>query len=189
MAKTLSSMLPLGTQAPDFDLPDFTGRNYSLNDFQEASALLVAFICNHCPFVIHVREEFSAMATKYQQKGVAVVAINSNDVTNYPQDRPEMMAKDARDYSYTFPYLFDETQKVAQAYKATCTPDFFLFNSDRQLVYRGQMDDSRPGNNAPIDGKDLKAAMDAVLEDRPVQEVQKPSMGCNIKWKPGNEPY
>jgi peroxiredoxin len=181
-------MLPLNTPARDFTLPDFNGKKYSLNDFNDSKALLVIFMCNHCPFVVHVREELTAMVKEYQQKGVAVVAINSNNVSMYPDDSPENMKKDAEKYGYTFPYLYDESQEVAHAYHATCTPDFFLFDSGHKLFYRGQMDDSRPGNNAPIDGKDLRAAMDAVLNGSASPEVQKPSMGCNIKWKPGNEP-
>jgi peroxiredoxin len=187
MAKTFSYMLPLDTQAPDFNLPDFDGNLYSLKDFKDASALLAAFICCHCPYVIHVREGLVEMVKEYQQKGVAVVAINANNIRQYPEDRPEMMAKDAKEFGYTFPYLFDETQQVAKAYKAVCTPDFFLFDKERKLAYRGQMDDSRPENNHPVTGNDLRAAMDALLEGRPVTENQKPSMGCNIKWKPGNE--
>jgi peroxiredoxin len=181
-------MLPLNTPAPDFTLPDFNGKQYRLDDFRDSKALLVAFICCHCPYVIHVREGLVEMVKEYQQKGVAVVAVNANDIQQYPQDRPEMMAKDARDFGYTFPYLFDETQQVAKAYKAVCTPDFFLFDKERKLVYRGQMDDSRPENNHPVNGKDLRAAMDALLEGRQVPGNQKPSLGCNIKWKPGNEP-
>jgi peroxiredoxin len=188
MARTLSYMLPLGTQAPDFKLPDFGGKEYSLADFNDKSALLVAFICCHCPYVLHVIEPFTEIANAYIKKGVAVVAINANDIKNYPQDRPEMMAKDAQNYGYKFPYLFDETQMTAKAYKAVCTPDFFLFDKQRKLVYRGQMDDSRPHNNEPIDGHDLSAAMDSLLQNKPITENQKPSLGCNIKWKPGNEP-
>lgn len=185
MARTLSSMLPLGTTAPDFKLPDFDGKIYSLADFGN-QPLLVAFICCHCPFVIHVIEEFSRIAKQYREKGVSIVAVNSNDIENYLQDRPEKMAADAERYGYTFPYLFDETQQTAHAYKAACTPDFFLFDQEKKLVYRGQMDDARPGTNAANDGKDLKAAMDAVLAGKPVSADQIPSMGCNIKWKPGN---
>jgi len=188
MAKTLSYMLALGTPAPGFNLPDFNGKFYSLKDFEDSSALLVVFMCCHCPYVKHVIKGLVEMAREYRQKGAAVVAINSNDIKSYPEDRPEKMAEDAKNHGYTFPYLFDETQEVAKAYKAVCTPDFFLFNKERKLVYRGQMDDSRPENNNPVTGKDMREAMNAVLENREVTVNQKPSLGCNIKWKPGNEP-
>jgi thiol-disulfide isomerase/thioredoxin len=148
----------------------------------------VAFICKHCPFVKHVRGGFAALAEEYQKRGVAVVAIASNDAQAYPEDGPEGMAAEAREAGYTFPYLFDETQEVAKAHGAACTPDFFLFDRERRLFYRGQMDGSRPGNGVPVTGEDLRAALDAVLEGRPAPEVQRPSLGCNIKWKPGNEP-
>jgi len=188
MALTASTMLELGTKAPDFSLPDPEGNPVSLSDFDDAKALLVVFMCNHCPFVRHILERFIELVKEYQPKGVAVAGINSNDIDSYPDDRPEMMAKLAREKDFTFPYLFDETQEVAKSYHAACTPDFFLFDEDRRLVYRGQMDDSRPGSNVPVTGADLRAALDAVLEGRPVPERQRPSMGCNIKWKPGNEP-
>jgi peroxiredoxin len=188
MVMTASSMLPLGTSAPDFSLPDTEGKAVSLADFEQAPALLVVFICNHCPFVKHILNQFVELVKEYQAKDLAVVAINSNDVTSFPEDRPEMMAKVARQQGFTFAYLYDETQKVARAYHAACTPDFFLFDRQRKLVYRGQMDDSRPGNNVPVTGNDLRAALDAVLGAKPVSRQQKPSMGCNIKWKPGNEP-
>jgi len=188
MVETASTMLPLGTRAPDFALPDTKGRTVSLGDFAEAPVLLVSFLCNHCPFVKHVRNQLAALVKEYQAKGVAVVGINSNDVENYPADSPENMAKEARAAGYTFPYLYDETQEVAKAYHAACTPDFFVFDRDRRLFYRGQMDDSRPGNNIPLTGKDLRAALDAALAGRPAPAEQKPSLGCNIKWKPGNEP-
>jgi len=188
MVMTASTMLDLGTTAPDFSLPDTRGRTVSLHDFDDAKALLVVFMCNHCPFVKHVLDHFLELAKEYQAKGVAVVGISANDVESYPDDRPEMMAKVAREKGFTFPYLYDETQEVAKSYHAACTPDFFLFDADRRLVYRGQMDDSRPGNREPLTGADLRAALDAVLEGRPVPERQRPSMGCNIKWKPGNEP-
>ncbi len=188
MVMTASTMLPLGTSAPDFTLLDAQGRAVSLADFEQAPALLVVFMCNHCPFVKHVLNQFVELVREYQAKGVAVVGINSNDVTSFPEDRPEMMAKVARQRSFTFAYLHDETQKVAKAYHAACTPDFFLFDRGRKLVYRGQMDDSRPGSNVPVTGNDLRAALDAVLAGQEVPEPQKPSMGCNIKWKPGNEP-
>jgi len=188
MVMTASTMLALGTSAPDFSLPDTEGNFISINDFKEAPALLVVFMCNHCPFVKHILGGLIELIKEYQAKGVAVVGINSNDVSNFPEDRPEMMAKVAKEKSFTFPYLYDETQAVAKAYHASCTPDFFLFSRERKLVYRGQMDDSRPGKNIPITGADLRAALDAVLEAKPVPQEQKPSMGCNIKWKEGNEP-
>ncbi len=189
MAQTPSTMLALGTTAPDFSLPDVvTGRTVSLSDFADAPALLVMFICNHCPFVKHVRHELAQLARDYQNRGVAIVAINANDAQQYPDDSPEKMKQEAQDAGYSFPYLFDESQEVAKAYQAACTPDFFLFDRNRSLVYRGQLDDSRPGNNIPVTGKDLRAALDAVLAGNPVPGEQKPSIGCNIKWKPGNEP-
>jgi peroxiredoxin len=188
MAMTASTMLPLGTSAPDFSLPDTEGNLVSVEDFKEASALLVVFTCNHCPFVKHILDGLVGLIKEYQAKGVAVVGINSNDVADYPDDRPQMMAKVAKQKGFTFPYLYDETQDVAKAYHAACTPDFFLFNNERKLVYRGQMDDSRPGNGIPVTGADLRAALDAVLEGKRVPVKQKPSIGCNIKWKHGTEP-
>jgi len=188
MAATASTMLPLGTEAPAFGLPDTKGNLVSAADFTEAPALLVVFMCNHCPFVKHILDGLVGLIKDYQAKGVAVVGINSNDVATYPDDRPEMMAKVAKQKGFTFPYLYDETQDVAKAYHAACTPDFFLFDKQRKLVYRGQMDDSRPGNGIPITGADLRAALDTVLEGKPVPAKQKPSIGCNIKWKPGAEP-
>ena len=181
-------MLALGTVAPAFSLPDPTGKLVRLSDFQGAPALLVMFICNHCPFVKHVRAELARLAHDYQAKGVAVVAINSNDANAYPEDSPARMAEEMRQAGYTFPYLFDESQAVAQSYRAACTPDFYLFDKGVRLVYRGQLDDSRPQNGIPVTGRDLRAALDAVLAGRPVSRDQKPSLGCNIKWKPGNEP-
>jgi peroxiredoxin len=181
-------MRPLGIQAPEFRLTDTGGRTVSLADFKDAPALLVAFICNHCPFVQHIRQELARLAREYQARGVAIVGINANDASRYPDDSPARMAEEVKAAGYTFPYLFDETQEVARAYRAACTPDFFLFDAGRRLVYRGQMDDSRPGNGLPVTGKDLRAALDAVLSDRPIPAAQKPSMGCDIKWKPGNEP-
>jgi peroxiredoxin len=178
----------LGTSALDFKLPDTAGNMVSLIDFEEAPAFLVIFMCNHCPFVKHILNAMVELITDYQTKGVAVVGINSNDVVNFPDDRPEMMAKVAKEAGFTFPYLYDETQEVAKAYRAVCTPDFFLFDKEKRLVYRGQMDDSRPGNRIPVTGADLRVALDAVLEGMQVCEDQKPSMGCNIKWKAGNEP-
>jgi peroxiredoxin len=188
MVMTASTMLPLGTSAPDFSLPDTKGKVVSLADFEQAPALLVVFMCNHCPFVKHILNQFVELVKEYQAKGVAVVGINSNDITSFPEDRPEMMAKVSRQRGFTFAYLYDETQEVAKAYHAACTPDFFLFDRERKLVYRGQMDDSRPGSNVPVTGNDLRAALDALLGGKPISRQQKPSMGCNIKWKPGNEP-
>jgi len=189
MAQTASTMmLPLGAQAPPFELPDLSGRAVSLASLEGSPALLVAFICNHCPFVKHIRAGFAALAAEYQGRGVAVVAIASNDVQAYPQDGPEGMAAEAQEAGYGFPYLFDEMQDVAKAYGAACTPDFFVFDRERRLFYRGQMDASRPGNSVPVTGVDLRAALDAALAGRPAPARQRPSLGCNIKWKPGNEP-
>ena len=188
MAQTSSTMLPLGTPAPGFRLPDPGGRIFSLEQFADAPVLLVAFICNHCPFVKHVRSHFAQLAREYQGRGVAVVAISSNDAVAYPDDRPEKMAEEVRNIGYTFPYLYDETQAVAQAYRAACTPDFYVFDRQRRLRYRGQMDGSRPGNDVPVTGQDLRAALDALLSGRPVGSDQKPSIGCNIKWKEGSAP-
>lgn len=190
MTRTLSTMLPLGTKAPNFRLAEPSGKWVSSDDFKGAPALLVAFICNHCPYVKHIRSKFAEVANEYQARGVAVVAINSNDVANFPDDSPEKMAEEIRNAGYRFPYLYDETQEVAMAYQAACTPDFFLFDGECRLVYRGQFDDSRPKveNPAPVTGKDLRAALDAVLAHRPVPAEQRPSLGCNIKWKAGNEP-
>ena len=188
MVMTASTMLPLGTSAPHFELPDTKGNLVSIDDFENANALLVVFMCNHCPFVKHILKNFVKLTREYRPKGVAIVAISSNDVESFPDDRPEMMAKVAQQMSFTFPYLYDQTQAVAKAYHAACTPDFFLFDKERKLVYRGQMDDSRPGNNIPITGADLRAALNAVLTGTTVSKQQKPSMGCNIKWRTGNEP-
>jgi peroxiredoxin len=188
MALTPSTMLPLGTPAPDFRLPDTDGQMVALDDFRDAPALLVAFICNHCPYVKHVRHELAKLGREYQEKGVAVVGISSNDAENYPDDSPAMMAREKVGIGYTFPYLHDESQSVARAYEAACTPDFYVFDKDRKLAYRGQLDGSRPGNAEPVTGRDLRAALDAVLAGRPVATDQRPSMGCNIKWKRGNEP-
>ncbi|GMV94300.1 MAG: thioredoxin family protein [Candidatus Hydrogenedentota bacterium] len=188
MVLTPSTMIPLGTPAPDFRLPDTGGKMVSLGDFAGSKALLVMFICNHCPYVKHVADELAKLGKEYQGKGVGVVAISSNDVTTHPDDSPQKMAEEARTRGYTFPYLYDESQEVAKAYSAACTPDFFLFDADRKLVYRGQLDDSRPGNNAPVTGADLRAALDCTLEGKPVSGNQRPSMGCNIKWKRGNAP-
>jgi peroxiredoxin len=181
-------MLPLGTKAPDFSLPNVDGRNVSLADFKGAKAYLVMFICNHCPYVKHVAPELAKLASDYREKGVAVVAINSNDVASHPDDAPQYMAREVQARGYHFPYLFDETQKVAQAYRAACTPDFYVFDADLKLAYRGQLDASRPDSGTPLTGKDLRCALDAVLAGKPVPAEQKPSIGCNIKWKAGNEP-
>lgn len=186
MAATESQMLELGTQAPAFTLPDPDGNLHSLAD--SADAYLVMFICNHCPFVIHVRDELARIGRDYGNKGVAIYAINSNDIDKHPQDGPEQMKRDAREHGYTFPYLLDDDQSVAKSYRAACTPDFFLFDANKSLVYRGQLDGSRPSNDVPVDGRDLRAALDAVLAKQPVGAEQAPSIGCNIKWKPGNEP-
>lgn len=188
MALTPSTMLPLGTAAPDFRLPDVSGREVALADFRQAPALVVMFICNHCPYVKHLRSALADFGREYQAQGVAVVAISSNDAQGYPDDAPARMVIEARDAGYTFPYLYDETQAVAKAYQAACTPDFYVFDGRGQLQYRGQFDESRPGNGSPITGADLRGAVDAVLAGRPVPTAQKPSIGCNIKWKPGNEP-
>lgn len=188
MVCTPSTMVPLGTEAPPFRLPNVDGRIVSIEDFKDDPALLVVFICNHCPYVKHILPHFVGLAKEYQQRGVAIVGINSNDVTGYPDDAPEKMAELSRTMGFTFPYLFDESQEVAKAYGAACTPDFYLFDRTRRLVYRGQMDDSRPGNGRPVTGADLRAAIDAVLAGRQVSGDQRPSVGCNIKWKPGNEP-
>lgn len=188
MARTQSTMLELGTPAPDFHLPDPAGNVVSRDDFRTAPALLVMFICNHCPYVKHIRAALAAFAHQYQPGGLAIVAINSNDATNYPDDSPAKMAEEVSAVRYTFPYLYDADQSVAKAYRAACTPDFFLFDRDRRLVYRGQFDASRPSNDTPVTGADLRAAVDAVLAGRAISDEQRPSMGCNIKWRPGNEP-
>lgn len=181
-------MLPLGTSAPDFRLPDTNGKIVSLADFKTAPALAVLFICNHCPYVKHIRAGLADLAREYQKRGAAIVAISSNDVKNYPDDSPEKMKKEVAAAGYVFPYLYDESQSVARAYQAACTPDIFVFDKNHKLAYRGQFDDSRPGNGRPVTGKDLRAALDAVLQGKPVPDPQTPSIGCNIKWKSGNEP-
>ena len=181
-------MLALGTPAPDFELPDTAGRVVRLADLQAAPALVVMFICNHCPYVKHLRSGLAQFGRDLQARGVAVVAINSNDAARYPEDNPARMAEEVRNAGYGFPYLHDASQAVAKAYQAACTPDFYLFDGQRRLVYRGQFDGSRPGNGVPVTGKDLREAVDAVLAGRPVSSAQSPSIGCNIKWRPGNEP-
>ncbi len=186
MAAVESQMLELGTRAPAFTLPDPDGEQHSLAP--GANAYLVMFICNHCPFVKHVAAELARVGRDYGDRNVEIFAISSNDITTHPQDAPEHMKAEARTWGYTFPYLFDQDQSVAKAYRAACTPDFYVFDADMSLVYRGQLDDSRPSNSAPVDGRDLRAALDAVLAGSPVGEKQTPSIGCNIKWTPGKEP-
>jgi len=188
MVRTPSTMLPLGTAAPDFKLMNVDGREVELADFAGKPALLVMFMCNHCPFVVHVADQLAQLGSEYMARGVAVVGINSNDTAAHPADSPERMVAEAEERGYQFPYLFDETQDVAHDYRAACTPDFFLFDQDRKLVYRGQLDDSRPGNGVPVTGKDLRAALDAVLAGGAPVSEQRASLGCNIKWKAGNEP-
>jgi peroxiredoxin len=184
-----STMVALGTEAPDFTLPDVaSGGVVRRSDFDGRRALLVMFICRHCPYVRHVRKGLAELGRDFRDRDVGIVAISANDPAAHPEDAPPSLAEEAREAGYTFPYLFDETQEVATAYTAACTPDFFLFDADRKLAYRGQFDSSRPGNDAPVTGKDLRAAMDAVLADRPVPQDQRPSVGCTIKWRPGNEP-
>lgn len=181
-------MLALGTTLPTFRLPDFDGRVHTSEELPGPKGLVVAFICNHCPFVRHVRSEFARFAREYQTRGVGVVAIMSNDIAEFPQDAPAGMKQEAHEVGYTFPYLLDEQQQVAKAFHAACTPDLFLFDADKTLVYRGQFDGSRPGNNVPVTGADLRAAADAMLAGRPIAGDQKPSIGCNIKWSAGNQP-
>ena len=188
MARTPSTMLELGTSAPDFSLINpATNEQVSLSDFA-GKPLLVAFICNHCPYVILLKKEFTQFAKDYQAKGLNVVAINANDVANYPDDSPEKMAEDVKEFGYTFPYLYDETQETAHQYQAACTPDFFMFDADHKLYYRGQFDDSRPNTDIPVTGADMISAADALLAGKPAPEQQKASLGCNIKWKEGNAP-
>jgi len=188
VVKTASTMLPLGTKAPPFSLVNVDGQTISLADLADAPALVVVFMCNHCPFVKHIAPELARLAAEYQQRGVALVGISSNDVTSHPEDSPERMVHEAEQQGYTFPYLYDEDQQVAIAYRAACTPDFFVFDRQQELVYRGQFDGSRPGSEVPVTGEDLRHALDAILADRPVPELQRPGIGCNIKWKAGSEP-
>lgn len=188
MVMTPSQMLSLGTQAPAFSLPDASGRTVSLDDQPGAKGYLVVFMCNHCPFVRHIREELARLGRELPGRGVMMVGINSNDFDKYPDDSPSRMIDEAERYGYTFPYLVDESQAVAKAYQAACTPDFFLFDAQRELVYRGQLDDSRPSNGKPVTGKDLGAAIDALLGGQAVASEQVPSIGCNIKWRDGNAP-
>ena len=188
MVKTASTMLPLGTQAPTFKLPNIDGSTVSLDDLSGGKALVVMFICNHCPFVKHIAHELVRLHADYKSQGVHFVAISSNDIASHPDDSPEMMKKEAAAQGYAFPYLYDQTQSVAQAYRAACTPDIFVFDSHNKLAYRGQIDDSRPRNGKPVTGADLRAALDAILANSPIPEPQRPSIGCNIKWSAGNEP-
>ena len=188
MTLTPSTMLELGAPLPEFRLPDPQGKMVASGDFADSPALLVAFICNHCPYVKHLRLELGQFAKDYRGSGLAMVAINANDVSNYPDDSPAKMAEEIEQAGYVFPYLYDESQEVAKAFRAACTPEFYLFDADRRLAYRGQFDDSRPDSGRPVTGADLRAAVDAVLAGRPVDPDQTPSIGCNIKWKPGNEP-
>ncbi len=188
MVLTPSKMIGLGAAAPDFSLPGTDGRVHSLRDFAGKQALLVMFVCNHCPYVKHVADELARLGSDYQAKGAGVVAISANDAESHPADGPDRMVDEAKARGYSFPYLYDESQAIAKAYNAACTPDFFLFDAQRTLVYRGQLDGSRPGNGIPVTGADLRAAIDAVLAGKPAPTHQRPSVGCNIKWKPGNEP-
>lgn len=189
MARTASTMLDLGTKAPDFQLPDtVSGETISLADFADKKALLVMFICRHCPFVKHIQDELARIGKDYIPQDLGMVAISANDVANHADDAPEKLKEMAQELGFNFPFCYDETQETAKAYTAACTPDFFLFDEDYKLVYRGQLDDSRPGNDAPVNGKDLRAAIETVLAGKEVDSNQKPSLGCNIKWKPGNEP-
>ncbi|HLV67119.1 MAG TPA: thioredoxin family protein [Polyangiaceae bacterium] len=188
MARTPSTMLPLGTPMPEFSLPDVvSGRTVTSTELQGRPSVVI-FICNHCPFVKHIRAELARFGTFCKERGVAMVAINANDATAYPEDAPEPMAREAREAGYVFPYLFDESQAVARAFQAACTPDLYIFDSEGKLAYRGQFDDSRPGNNVPVTGRDARAAVEALLAGGRPSAEQKPSIGCNIKWKPGNEP-
>lgn len=188
MVKTASTMLELGTSAPDFSLTNIDGQTVSLADFSDSKALLIIFMCNHCPFVKHVADELAAIGKDYQPKGLGMVGISSNDIEKYPDDNMEAMQAEAAARGYTFPYLLDESQEVAKNYRAACTPDFYLFDADHKLVYRGQLDDSRPNSDIPVTGSDLRAAIETILAGDPIAEEQVPSIGCNIKWKPGNEP-
>lgn len=189
MALTASTMLPIGTQAPDFHLPEVvSGKTISLSTFADKKALLVMFICRHCPFVKHVQAQLALIGKDYFDSDLGIIAISANDAQNYPDDAPESLKVMAAELGLQFPLCYDATQQTAKAYTAACTPDFFLFDQERKLVYRGQLDDSRPSNGKPVTGTDLRAAIEAVLADKPVNEEQKPSVGCNIKWKPGNQP-
>ncbi|MDJ0713041.1 MAG: thioredoxin family protein [Prochloraceae cyanobacterium] len=189
MARTQSTMLKLGTKAPNFQLPDVvSGNTISLETFADKKAILVMFICQHCPFVKHVQQELAKIGNDYADRSLGIVAISANDVANYPDDSPDNLKVMATDLDFKFPLCYDESQEVAKNYTAACTPDFFLFDGDRALVYRGQLDESRPSNDKAVTGKDLRSAIDAVLADKEIDRDQKPSIGCNIKWKPGKEP-
>ena len=184
MARTLSNMLPLGTKAPDFNLLDTVSGEYlNLKKLKGLKGTIIMFICNHCPFVKHVNPELVRLARDYSDRGIGIIAISSNDVENYPQDGPYLMKQNALDHGFIFPYLYDETQEITKAYDAACTPDFYMFDKDLKLVYRGQLDDSRPENGIPVTGKDIRNALDNILENKPISPHQKPSIGCNIKWK------
>ena len=188
MVKTESTMLPLGSTAPQFSLTNVDGQVVTLEDFADSRALLVMFICNHCPYVIHVAEQLAVLGNEYMQQGVGIVAVSANDISTHPADSPEQMVREAEERGYPFPYLYDEDQSVAKAYRAACTPDFFVFDRNKQLTYRGQLDDSRPESGIPVTGIDLRNALDATLAEQPVPDPQKPSLGCNIKWIEGQEP-
>ena len=188
MVKVNSTMLPLGTQAPSFSLYDPEGNLFTLDHSSKSNAFLVMFICNHCPFVHHIRKELARLANDYINREVSIIAINSNDYETHPGDSPEKMKDEIMEWGYNFPYLVDEDQSVAIAYQASCTPDFFLFDSQQQLVYRGQLDGGRPSNDIPVNGRDIRAALDTLLAGDDVSEEQVPSVGCNIKWKPNNSP-
>ena len=188
MVKTNSQMLPLGTRAPDFSLPDADGKLHALSDAGEADAWLIMFICNHCPFVKHVRDELARLGNDYLPRNVGVFAINSNDFDKHPDDSPARMKEEAKAAGYRFPYLVDKDQSVAKAYRAACTPDFYVFDADRRLVYRGQLDDSRPSNDKRVNGRDVRKALDVILDGKSVPDDQRPSIGCNIKWREGNAP-
>ncbi len=189
MVLTASTMLPLGTKAPGFSLPDVvSGKTVSLETFAGKKALMVMFICRHCPFVQHVKQELARIGKDYTNKDVGIIAISSNDADAYPEDSPESLKEMAAELGFSFPFCYDKSQEMAKTYTAACTPDFFLFDAGRRLVYRGQLDDSRPGNREPVTGRDIRAAIESVLAGEPVTAGQKPSIGCNIKWKPGNQP-
>ncbi len=188
MVLTASNMLEIGTKAPGFSLPDTTGKSISLDALVLEAGLLVVFVCNHCPYVKHIAQELAAIGSEYVPKGIAMVAINANDAATHPDDSYEKMQEEVIKQGYPFPYLYDASQDVAKMYQAACTPDFFLFDSRKLLVYRGQLDESRPGSDIPVTGKDLRSALDALIKGNSIEVEQKPSMGCNIKWKPGNEP-
>ena len=184
MARTPSTMVALGTKAPDFNLPDtVSGKQIELKDIKGGVATVIMFICNHCPFVKHVNEELVKLANDYKNKGIGFAAINSNDATKHPDDSPGLMMQVAKQLKYPFPYLHDESQEIAKAYDAACTPDFFIYDKELILAYRGQLDDSRPGNEIPVTGKDIREALDSLIRDKPVSKFQRPSIGCNIKWK------